>query len=174
VPCHQKTIPRLPADEQELAELKDMWNRREISTREYRQMCKTVADRMDTLRRKTIVRPTAEVLAGLVGPNARASWNELAASGDTERMNAVLRFLFAAFIIDEHQGKHGRFNYGRIDIEPMPLNLVALRHRGYDPRISKPEPIINRSKLAFLAPFPGFSRPIDFTIINARKVRISA
>ena len=73
---------------------------------------------LDTLRRKTIVRPTAEVLAGLVGPNARASWNELAASGDTERMNAVLRFLFAAFIIDEHQGKRGRFNYGRIDIEP--------------------------------------------------------
>jgi hypothetical protein len=29
--------------------------------------------------------------------------------------------LFAAVIIDEQRGKRGRFNYGRIDIEPNPL-----------------------------------------------------
>ncbi len=98
-----------------------MWTHRELFTREYRQMRKTVEDRLDTLRRKTIVRPTGEVLAGLVGPNARASWDELAASGDEEFMNAVLRFLFAAVIIDEHRGKRGRFNFGRIDIEPNSL-----------------------------------------------------
>ncbi len=111
----------IAADEQELAELKDMWNHRELSTREYREMRKTVDERISTLQRKTIVRPTGEVLAGLVGPNARAAWDELAASGDGERMNAVLRFLFAAVIIDEHRGKRGRFNYDRIDIEPNPL-----------------------------------------------------
>ncbi|MCA1673872.1 MAG: zinc ribbon domain-containing protein, partial [Actinobacteria bacterium] len=111
----------IAADEQELAELKDMWNHRELSTREYRQMRKTVDERISTLRRKALVRPTADVLAGLVGPNARAAWDELAASGDGERMNAVLRFLFAAVIIDEHHGKRGRFNYDRIDIEPNPL-----------------------------------------------------
>ncbi|MGH3905931.1 MAG: recombinase family protein [Pseudonocardiaceae bacterium] len=111
----------IAADEQELAELKDMWNHRELSTREYRQMRKTVDERVSTLHRKTMVRPTGEVLAGLVGPHARAAWDELAASGDGERMNAVLRFLFAAVIIDEHQGKRGRFNYDRIDIEPNPL-----------------------------------------------------
>ncbi len=90
-------------DEQELAELKDMWNQREISTREYRQMRKTVEDRISGLRRKTIVRPTVEVLAGLVGPDARATWDRLADNGEVERLNAVLRFLFAAVIIDEHR-----------------------------------------------------------------------
>ncbi|MGH3528895.1 MAG: zinc ribbon domain-containing protein [Pseudonocardiaceae bacterium] len=111
----------IAADERELAELKDMWNSRELSTREYRQMRKTVEDRITTLQRKTIVRPTVEVLAGLVGPDARSSWDQLAAQGEWQRLNAVLRFLFAAVIIDEHRGKSGTFDYSRIDIEPNPL-----------------------------------------------------
>jgi site-specific DNA recombinase len=111
----------LDADEAELAELKDMWTHRELSTREYRAMRKTVEDRISALRRKTIVRPTAEVLSGLVGPGARAAWDQLAASGNLQRMNAVLRFLFAAVIIDAHHGKPGSFDYSRIDIEPNPL-----------------------------------------------------
>lgn len=108
-------------DEQELAELKDMWDQREISTREYRQMRNTVEDRISGLRRKTIVRPTVEVLAGLVGPDARKAWDRLAEGGEVERLNAVLRFLFAAVIIDEHRGPRGTFDYSRIDIEPNPL-----------------------------------------------------
>ncbi|MGH3798963.1 MAG: recombinase family protein [Pseudonocardiaceae bacterium] len=111
----------IAAEEQELAELTDMWTQRELSTREYRRMRKVVDDRISVLRRRTVVRPTAEVLAGLVGSNARTAWDELAARGDKERMNAVLRFLFAAVIIDEHRGKRGRFNYARIDIDPNPL-----------------------------------------------------
>jgi len=111
----------IAADERELAELKDMWASRELSTREYRQMRKTVEDRITTLHRKTIVRPTVEVLAGLVGPHALASWDQLAAQGEWQRLNAVLRFLFAAVIIDEHRGKSGTFDYSRIDIEPNPL-----------------------------------------------------
>jgi DNA invertase Pin-like site-specific DNA recombinase len=111
----------IAADEHELAELKDMWSSRELSTREYRQMRKTVEDRITTLQRKTIVRPTVEVLAGLVGPDARACWDRLAAEGQGQRLNAVLRFLFAAVIIDEHRGKSGTFDYSRIDIEPNPL-----------------------------------------------------
>ncbi|MGH3902539.1 MAG: recombinase family protein [Pseudonocardiaceae bacterium] len=111
----------ISADEAELAELKDMWDHRELSTREYRQMRKAVEDRIVTLRRKTVVRPTVEVLAGLVGPNARASWDQLVASSNGQRMNAVLRFLFAAVIIDEHRGQRGTFDYSRIDIEPNPL-----------------------------------------------------
>ncbi|HEX6402145.1 MAG TPA: recombinase family protein [Pseudonocardiaceae bacterium] len=63
----------ISADEAELAELKDMWTHREISTREYREMRHTVEERISALRRKTIVRPTAEVLAGLVGADARAT-----------------------------------------------------------------------------------------------------
>jgi hypothetical protein len=98
-----------------------MWTSREISTREYRQMRKTIEDRISALRRKTIVRPTAEVLAGLVGPDARAAWNQLVERHEVERLNAVLRFLFAAVIIDEHRAPRGIFDYSRIDIEPNPL-----------------------------------------------------
>jgi site-specific DNA recombinase len=104
-----------------LVELKDMWTYREISTREYRQMRKTIEDRITTLRRKTIVRPTIEVLAGLVGPDARTAWDRLADAGEVERLNAVLRFLFAAVIIDEHRAPRGTFDYSRIEIEPNPL-----------------------------------------------------
>jgi DNA invertase Pin-like site-specific DNA recombinase len=111
----------ISADEEELAELKDMWDHRELSTREYRAMRKTVEDRITALRRKTIVRPTVEVLSGLVGPGARAAWEALVASGDVQRMNAVLRFLFAAVIIDAHHSTPGTFDYSRIDIEPNPL-----------------------------------------------------
>ncbi|HEV7450879.1 MAG TPA: hypothetical protein VGO16_05735 [Pseudonocardiaceae bacterium] len=75
-------------------------------------------DRITTRRRKTIVRPTIEVLAGLVGPDARTAWDRLADSGQVERLNAVLRFLFAAVIIDEHRAKRGTFDYSRIEIEP--------------------------------------------------------
>jgi site-specific DNA recombinase len=111
----------ISADEVELRELKDMWDHRELSTREYRQMRKTIEDRIDALRRRTIVRPTVAVLSGLVGPNARASWEALAASRDGQRMNAVLRFLFAAVIIDAYRGRPGSFDYSRIEIEPNPL-----------------------------------------------------
>jgi site-specific DNA recombinase len=111
----------ISADEAELVELKDMGTSREISTREYRAMRKTVDDRITTLRRKTIVRPTVEVLTGLVGPDARRAWDRLAEGGEVERLNAVLRFLFAAVIIDEHRAKRGTFDYSRIEIEPNPL-----------------------------------------------------
>jgi site-specific DNA recombinase len=111
----------ISADDAELAELKDMWTSREISTREYRQMRKTIEDRISTLQRKTIVRPTVEVLAGLAGPDARAAWDRLAEAGEVERLNAVLRFLFAAVIIDEHRAQRGTFDYSRIEIEPNPL-----------------------------------------------------
>lgn len=63
-------------------------------------MRKTVEDRITTLHRKTIVRPTIEVLGALVGPHARACWDQLGAQGEWQRLNAVLRFLFAAVIID--------------------------------------------------------------------------
>lgn len=111
----------IAADERELAELKDMWKQREVSTREYREMRRTVEDRINQIRRKTVVRPTADVLAGLVGEHARAQWNELAGKKEYERMNAVLRFLFAAVIIDKHRGPRNTFDYSRIAIEPNPL-----------------------------------------------------
>jgi hypothetical protein len=109
-----------------------MWSSRELSTREYRQMRKTVEDRIITLQRKTIVRPTVEVLAGLVGPDARACWDRLAAEGQGQRLNAVLRFLFAAVIIDEHRGR------------PVPSTTVALR--------SNPTPVMQPRARGALGP----------------------
>ncbi len=111
----------IAADEQELAELKDMWTNREVSTREYREMRRTVEDRISKIQHKTAVRPTVDVLGDLVGEHARERWNELAAREDYERMNAVLRFLFSAVIIDEHHGPRNKFDYSRIEIEPNPL-----------------------------------------------------
>jgi hypothetical protein len=55
----------ITADEAELAELKEMWQARELSTREYRQMRRTVEERVKKLQRKTVVRPAAEVLDGM-------------------------------------------------------------------------------------------------------------
>jgi site-specific DNA recombinase len=79
----------ISADEAEVAELKDMWTSREISTREYRQMRKTVEERISTLRRKTIMCPTIKALSGgLVGPDARTAWDRLAARG---RLNGSMR-----------------------------------------------------------------------------------
>lgn len=111
----------IKADEQELEDLKDMWESRELKTREYRDMRKTVEDRIAAVQQKLVARPTVEVLQGLVGPNARESWKALEAAGQRQRMNAVLRFLFAAVIIDASSKRGRTFDYGRVDIEPNPL-----------------------------------------------------
>jgi len=111
----------IDADRVELAELKAMWEARELPTREYREMRRTVEDRISKAQRKTVVRPTAAVLEGLTGPHARASWDALVASGDQERCNAVLRFLFAAVVIDKAHAARGVFDYSRITIDPNPL-----------------------------------------------------
>ena len=84
-------------------------------------MRKTVEARIDKIQAKTVVRPTAEILRGVTGPHARAAWQNLIDSGNNARMNAILRFLFAAVIIDESRAGKGRFDYDRIDIDPNPL-----------------------------------------------------
>jgi hypothetical protein len=56
------------------------------------------------IRQKVAVRLSSDVLAGLVGEHPHDRKNELVAREDCERMNAVLRFLFSAVIIDEHRG----------------------------------------------------------------------
>jgi hypothetical protein len=84
-------------------------------------MRKAIQERINKARERAIVRPAAEVLRGLVGPNARKAWKELEAAEDYGRMNAVLRFLFAAVIIDESTAPNGKFDYGRIHIEPNPI-----------------------------------------------------
>jgi DNA invertase Pin-like site-specific DNA recombinase len=107
----------IEADRAEIAELKDMWDRQEIRTAEYRQMRKVVEDRIRKIEAKTIIRPAAEVLDGLTGQNARAAWEALEKAGSYERLNAVLRFLFAAIRIGESHAPAGKFDYGRIEIE---------------------------------------------------------
>lgn len=111
----------IEADRRELDELKDMWQKQELKTREYREMRKIVEVRIAEIERKMIVRPTTEVLEGLVGPHARASWEALKETEDYERMNAVMRFLFAAVKVKEAAKKGRYFDYGRIDIEQNPI-----------------------------------------------------
>jgi site-specific DNA recombinase len=64
-----------------------------------------------------VIRPGAEVLDGLTGPGARAAWEALEQAGEQERLNAVLRFLFAAIRIGESRAPSGKFDYGRVQIE---------------------------------------------------------
>lgn len=106
----------------ELAELKDMWTARGCTTREYRQMRAVVEQRIAKIQTKAVIRPTATILKGLTGPNARTAWQQLSDEGDDDRQNAVLRFLFAAVIIDAASPERsGRFDYARIHIEPNPI-----------------------------------------------------
>ncbi|WP_240361161.1 MULTISPECIES: recombinase family protein [unclassified Streptomyces] len=111
----------IEADQEELAELKDMWDAGELKTREYRAMRKTVEDRIAQIRRKLVVRPAVEVLEGLEGPSARKSWEALKKGKQYERMNAVLRFLFGALIIEASSTRGRSFDFGRVDIEPNEL-----------------------------------------------------
>ena len=111
----------IDADQAELAELKAMWDAREITTGEYREMRKTVEDRIRKVEFKSVIRPAVEVLDGMTGPDARKTWETHEKAGDTERLNAVLRFLFAAIRIGESTGCNGVFDYGRIEIEQNAL-----------------------------------------------------
>lgn len=107
----------IDADRAELAELKAMWDAREITTSEYREMRKTVEARIRKIEAKTVIRPAVEVLQGMTGPGARATWEAHEKAGNQQRLNAVLRFLFAAIRIGESTAPSGRFDYGRIEIE---------------------------------------------------------
>lgn len=107
----------IEADQAEITELQEAWDNREITTAEYRRMRKTVQDRINKAEAKTIIRPAAEVLEGLVGPDARATWEAHEKAQNWDRLNAVLRFLFAAVRIDGPGAGGPKFDYGRIDIE---------------------------------------------------------
>jgi hypothetical protein len=105
----------------ELATAKEMWQNEELTLAEYREMKKTLEQRIKKHQPITITRPTAEILKGLTGPNARPRWKELEEVEDYAQMNAVLRYLFAAVIIDETTTERGVFDYSRIDIKQNPL-----------------------------------------------------
>ncbi|MGW2597355.1 hypothetical protein [Streptomyces klenkii] len=119
----EKDQAAIDADRQELQDLKDMWESQELRTREYREMRKKVEARIAEVERKMIVRPAADVLKGLVGPDARESWEALEKAGNCQRMNAVMRFLFEAVKIKEAAKKGRQFDYGRIDIDQSPIWL---------------------------------------------------
>lgn len=111
----------ITAAETRIGELKDMWKAREITTSEYRADRKTEEDTIRRARKSTSRRPTLTILEGMVGPNARASWTALETEREFERMNAILRFLFTAVIIEGTTSKAPTFDYGRIMIDPRPL-----------------------------------------------------
>ncbi|MGV9576688.1 recombinase family protein [Streptomyces sp. NPDC003509] len=106
------------ADQQQLAELNQMWTAKEISTAEYRAMRKGITDRIAKAQKRMVVRPV-KLLDGLTGPGARAAWE--ADEMTDERRNAVLRFLFSGVIIDASGKPSGVFDWDRIDIEQNQL-----------------------------------------------------
>jgi DNA invertase Pin-like site-specific DNA recombinase len=108
-------------DRRELAEAKEMWEHEELSLSEYRAMKRTIEARIKKHQPTMITRPTAEILKGLIGPDARPRWKELEAEEDYPRMNSVLQYLFAAVIIDEATAGRGKFDFGRIKIDQNPL-----------------------------------------------------
>ncbi|MGH7106223.1 MAG: recombinase family protein, partial [Acetobacteraceae bacterium] len=98
----------------ELDLAKKMWDNEEITLFEYREIKKRLEQRIKKHQPTTITRPTAEMLKGLTGPNARPRWKQLEEAEDHARMNAVLRYLFAAVVIDETSAGRGVFDYSRI------------------------------------------------------------
>jgi site-specific DNA recombinase len=117
-----------PADEEkiakyrkEIADAKQAWKDEEFTLADYREIKQDREKKITEAQPKSIVRPTAEVLKGLTGPNAPIAWKKLEDAEDYERMNSVLRFLFAEVKISKATTKRGVFDYGRIDIKQNPL-----------------------------------------------------
>ena len=83
-------------DEQQIRDLHDMWRNKEIDSAEYRKDRREIQARIRENEKKTIVKiKSAEAIADLIGPDAKARWAKLT----DERKNTVLRFLFSAVII---------------------------------------------------------------------------
>ncbi len=110
----------IAADEQQLRELHDMWLNKEIDSAEYRRDRRVIQARIRENEKKTIVKAkSAESVADLIGPDAKARWEVLT----DERKNSVLRFLFRAVIIGAGGNATipGTIDYGRIEIEENEL-----------------------------------------------------
>jgi hypothetical protein len=115
-------VDTIQADQEQLAEAAGMWANGEITKAEYLAMRATIQKRIKDAQRKSVVRPAIEVLEGMTGPGARQAWEKLENAGDCERLNALLRFPCAAIRIDRSVNLGGRVDYGRIDIEPNPVD----------------------------------------------------
>ncbi|MFJ8738007.1 recombinase family protein [Embleya sp. NPDC127516] len=108
----------IDADRRQLRELNDMWTAKEVSTAEYRQMRKSIEDRIAKAQRRTVVRPL-KLIEGVTGPGARKAW--FADDMTDERRNAILRFLFSAVRIEASTKPRGVFDWDRIKIDQNPL-----------------------------------------------------
>jgi hypothetical protein len=109
-------------DLEELAELREMWDARELTTKEYREMRRSVEVRIKKVRARTVVRPAVEVLEGMVGPDAAQAWQASYDAEDFDRLNAILRFLFAAVCIGESTAAPFRLDFDRVSIERNELH----------------------------------------------------
>jgi hypothetical protein len=117
----QAAQEKIAQAEQDIRELREMWKKKEITTAEFRDMRAAREQEIKDARGSTVRRPTGTVLEGMIGPNARASWTRLEQEGNYERMNAILRFLFATVTIGEWTSQARTFQYDRISITPADL-----------------------------------------------------
>jgi DNA invertase Pin-like site-specific DNA recombinase len=116
----EATEREIEEDEQQLKDLHEMWKAKEIPTDQYRKDRREIQARINQNEKKLVVRgKSAEAIADLIGPDAKAKWGKLT----DERKNSVLRFLFRAVIIGPHDGKAhpDTIDFGRIDIEENDL-----------------------------------------------------
>ena len=85
-------------------------------------MRRSVEARIKKTRARTVIRPTVEVLDGRVGPDAAQAWQARHDAGDFDRLNAILRFLFAAVRIGESTAGPFRLDFDRVSIDRNELH----------------------------------------------------
>jgi hypothetical protein len=104
-------------DKAKLADIREMWDKNEITTAEMREMQATIKKRMAVRQRATVVRPLTALEGVVIGEGAAASFDAL----PFERQAAVLRFLFPAVRINASSAAPGVYDFGRIKIDPPEL-----------------------------------------------------
>jgi len=105
----------------EIEQLRTAWKARDIKTHEFVEMRRELESRITRAQGRVTRRPTIAILEGITGPGAAAAWAQMRERGEYERMNAILRFLFAAVRIGPATKTGRGFDYGRLDIEPNDL-----------------------------------------------------
>ena len=120
-PADKEKEEKIAKYRKEIADAMQSWKDEEFTLAEYREIKQDREKKITEAQPKAIVRPTAEVLKGLTGPNAPIAWKKLEDAENYERMNSVFRFLFAEVRISKATTKRGVFDYGRISIKQNPL-----------------------------------------------------
>jgi DNA invertase Pin-like site-specific DNA recombinase len=103
-------------DKVKLAEIREMWDAKEITTAEMREMQARIKTRMAARNKATVIRPLTALEGIVIGEGAADSFDGL----NEDRQAAALRFLFPAVRIKASTVR-GVVDFGRVDIDPPQL-----------------------------------------------------